>query len=239
MTGFAPAPSDAAIAVAVREYADRGRVRIPGFLPDDAAHELHAFLEQAPWWRTFNQGDRTWDLGPDSLAVLTPQQEADLDAAIHAGAREDFQYVYETVRVSEDAAERAGRALPVDALIEALNSPAALAMWRTITGVEEVAFVDGQATRYLPGHFLTRHDDDVQGKNRIAAYVFNLCPGWRPEWGGLLQFHDEDGEVTGAMVPGFNVLNLFRVPQSHSVSLVAPFAPAPRYAVTGWVRRTG
>lgn len=239
MSELSPALSEEAIATAARDFAAHGRVRIPGFLPGAAARELHAFLERAPWWRTFNQGERTWDLGPDSLAVLTPQQEAELDKAIHAGAREDFQYVYETVRVSEDPTERGERALPVDRLLEGLNSDAALAMWRELTGEPDVAFVDGQATRYLPGHFLTRHDDDVEGKNRVAAYVLNLCPRWRPEWGGLLQFHADDGEVTQAMVPGFNLLNMFRVPQPHSVSLVAPFAPSPRYAVTGWVRRAG
>lgn len=125
----------------------------------------------------------------------------------------------------------------MDRLLEAMNTAPALEMWRELTGDPDVGLVDGQATRYLPGHFLTRHDDDVEGKNRVAAYVLNLSPEWASEWGGLLQFHDAAGEVTGAMVPGFNVLNLFRVPQSHSVSIVAPFAPAPRYSITGWIRR--
>lgn len=97
--------------------------------------------------------------------------------------------------------------------------------------------VDGQATRYLPGHFLTGHDDDVAGKGRIAAYVLNLTPAWRTEWGGLLQFHDPAGDVLRGLLPRFNTLNLFTVPQLHSVSLVAPFAASPRYAVTGWIRR--
>jgi Rps23 Pro-64 3,4-dihydroxylase Tpa1-like proline 4-hydroxylase len=30
----------------------------------------------------------------------------------------------------------------------------------------------------------------VAGKNRVAAYVLNLTPRWRVEWGGLLMFHD-------------------------------------------------
>jgi len=209
----------------------------PDFLRREAAEALHAFLQAAPWWRTFNQGERTWDLGPESIEVLTPEQAGQLEQAIHEGARKGFQYVYETVRVSEQSSERSERGFPVDRLLEAMNTAPALEMWRVLTGDPDVGLVDGQATRYLPGHFLTRHDDDVEGKNRVAAYVLNLSPEWAPEWGGLLQFHDAAGEVTGAMVPGFNVLNLFRVPQSHSVSIVAPFAPAPRYSITGWIRR--
>jgi SM-20-related protein len=237
MTDFHPASSPTQIADAARILERDGRARMPDFLQRKAAEALHAFLQAAPWWRTFNQGERTWDLGPESIAVLTPEQAKQLDHAIHQGARKGFQYVYETVRVSEQPSERSGRGFPVDRLLEAMNSAPAMALWRELTGDPEVALVDGQATRYLPGHFLTRHDDDVEGKNRVAAYVLNLSPGWEPEWGGLLQFHDAAGEVTGAMVPGFNVLNLFRVPQSHSVSIVAPFAPTPRYSITGWIRR--
>jgi len=44
------------------------------------------------------------------------------------------------------------------------------------------------------------------------------------------------GNVTRAFTPGFNILNLFRVPQPHSVSWVNDLAPSPRYAVTGWLR---
>jgi Rps23 Pro-64 3,4-dihydroxylase Tpa1-like proline 4-hydroxylase len=71
---------------------------------------------------------------------------------------------------------------------------------------------------------------------RRAAYVLNLTPEWRPDWGGLLQFYDAMGNVSRAFTPGFNVLNIFRVPQPHSVSWVTPLAAAPRYAVTGWLR---
>ncbi|RXZ65833.1 2OG-Fe(II) oxygenase [Pelagerythrobacter rhizovicinus] len=237
MTDFHPASSPNQIADATQAFARDGRIRIPGFLQREAAEALHTFLQDAPWWRTFNQGERTWDLGPESIEVLTLEQAGKLEQAIHQGARKGFQYVYETVRVSEQSSERSERGFPIDRLLEAMNSAPVLAVWRELTGDPDVALVDGQATRYLPGHFLTRHDDDVEGKNRVAAYVLNLSPEWRPEWGGLLQFHDATGEVTGAMVPGFNVLNLFRVPQSHSVSIVAPFAPAPRYSITGWIRR--
>lgn len=237
MTDYHPVSSSAQVAEAAHVLGRDDRVRIPDFLEREAAEALHAFLQAAPWWRTFNQGERTWDLGPESIEVLTSDQTAQLEQAIHEGARNGFQYIYETVRVSEESSERSERGFPVDRLLEAMNGPPAMAMWRELTGDPEVALVDGQATRYLPGHFLTRHDDDVEGKNRVAAYVLNLSPEWQPEWGGLLQFHDAAGEVTGAMVPGFNVLNLFRVPQSHSVSIVAPFAAAPRYSITGWIRR--
>lgn len=223
-----------------RAFSKRGRVRTEHFLSEPQAKALYASLgPDAPWWRTFNQGDKSWDLGPKSLAELDLGRAAAIDAAIHAGARAGFQYAYDTIRISEDAAERGARGLAIDALLNALNEPEALEGWRRVTGNPRVSLVDGQATRYQPGHFLTRHTDEVAGRDRIAAYVLNLSPEWRAEWGGLLLFHAPDGEIAEGFVPRFNTLNLFRVPQDHSVSVVAPFAPAPRLAITGWIRGSG
>ena len=66
--------------------------------------------------------------------------------------------------------------------------------------------------------------------------MLNVSPVWRAEWGGLLMFLDEAGDVTETFTPAAGTLNVFRVPQSHAVSMVAPFAAAPRYSITGWWR---
>ena len=105
-----------------------------------------------------------------------------------------------------------------------------------MTGDADLSFTDGQATAYGPGDFLTCHDDDVPGKNRRAAYVFGMTPGWKPEWGGLLLFHDDRDHTVMGQVPGFNTLDLFAVPRRHSVSIVTPAAATRRLAITGWLR---
>ncbi|WP_239805821.1 2OG-Fe(II) oxygenase [Croceicoccus hydrothermalis] len=218
-------------------FAQDGRLRIGDILAPGDADALYRYLtEDGEWWRTLNMGEKSWDLGPESIAALTQEQERELTAAIHAQAQDGFQYVYDRIRVSDDPAERCERNWPVDRFVEAMNRPETLAILRMITGNDAISYVDGQATRYLPGQFLTAHDDAIARKNRIAAYVLNLTPQWRGEWGGLLQFHAQDGDIERAFTPGYNILNLFRVPQMHSVSLVAPFAGGPRLAITGWLR---
>ncbi len=102
-------------------------------------------------------------------------------------------------------------------------------------GARDIASAEACATRCRPGHFLAIHDDRHEETHRRVAYAFGLSPVWRPEWGGLLMFHDGRQDVE-LLVPRMNELNLFGVPQDHSVSLVAPFAPEPRYSVTGWMR---
>lgn len=241
-----PALASGSLAHAAKAFAASGHVRAQGVLQQGEAEALHQWLDaEAPFVRVLNQGDKVWDLDSAALASLGPERSAALTQAVHDQAREGFQYIYDSLRVPDEAPARRARGLPVDRLIEAFNTAPWLDLFRELTGVPDIRLVDGQATRYLPGHFLTAHDDNVPGKNRVAAYVLNLTPRWRTEWGGLLMFHDRSDcptpaaadDVSLALAPRFNALHLFKVPQRHSVSLVSPFAGAPRLAVTGWLRR--
>ena len=217
------------------EYAANTRVRIDRLLADDGLAEFYDDLEaRDDWWHVMNTADGVLELDRETRRGMTAARRAALDEEVHAIARKGFQYRYEGLRVPEDGHRPAGD--PLTAFAELMQSAPMLDMLRHVTGATELAFTDGQATAYGVGDFLTCHDDDVAGKNRLAAYVFGLTPGWRPEYGGVLLFHSADnGRVTGH-VPRFNTLDLFAVPQLHSVSMVTPAAPGRRYAVTGWLR---
>ena len=219
-------------------FARGGIVRIADLFAVDVAEALYHHLDtQIAWGRAVNQAENAWDLGPDAIAAMDGGKEPGLIATVHRGARDGFQFLFDSLLVADDAEERGARGLLLDQLIEALNHPASLDIFRVITGEPAIRLVNGQATRYLPGHFLTSHDDGIAGEDRVAAYVINLTQGWRADWGGLLQFHNPAGDIPLALKPGFNTMHLFRVPQMHSVSYVAPFAAVPRYAITGWLRR--
>jgi Rps23 Pro-64 3,4-dihydroxylase Tpa1-like proline 4-hydroxylase len=71
----------------------------------------------------------------------------------------------------------------------------------------------------------------------VAAYVFSMTKVWDKNWGGHLAFFDDAGNITHAFVPSFNTLNIFLVPQLHSVQLVSPFAGANRSSYLGWLHR--
>jgi hypothetical protein len=92
--------------------------------------------------------------------------------------------------------------------------------------------VEAHASWYGPGCFLGRHNDAEPDGGRERAWVLHMTRGWRPEWGGLLNF--ASGE---SLVPRFNVLTLFDVPRDHEVTPVVDAAPAGRYALAGWLRR--
>jgi Rps23 Pro-64 3,4-dihydroxylase Tpa1-like proline 4-hydroxylase len=217
-------------------YAATGRLHVPGFLhPDDAAL-LHQSLRNRQDWRlVVNQGERSFDLDREAQKALSAEQRQQLEAAVHAEARYGFQYLYESVRVPDQPEQRLGDD-PLLAFARFMSSDPVRGFLREVTGCDAIDFADAQATAYSPGHFLTAHDDEVAGKHRHAAYVYNLTPRWRVDWGGLLLFEDSSGHVEQGFTPSFNALNLFTVPQPHSVSMVAPFAANRRYSITGWLR---
>ncbi|MEJ6595276.1 2OG-Fe(II) oxygenase family protein [Parasphingorhabdus sp.] len=222
-----------------RQFQDEDRLSVEGFLSGNGVDALFANLRsRGDWMEIFNSGDKLIELNPTAQQKLTDVQRNELSRAIYAQAREGFQYRYETIRVPDEAEVRAAMDDVIVRFAEWISGGEAHAFFREITGFNDIDFADAQATAYSPGHFLTGHDDDFPGKNRRAAYVFNLTPVWRTEWGGLLLFHDDANAISG-LVPGFNRLNIFKVPQMHSVTEVTQSAPYRRYAITGWLRKTG
>ena len=238
MTAFAL--NDGLDLAALREaFARDGRLQIVDFLRHDAAMALlRALVESDAWRLAVNSGGQVDDYVPAELDAWTAERQAELERRIVEGGRHGFQFRYEAIRLPEyGAAPDSGEAPPaLRGFVDFLSAGPARDFLRALTGMGGIAFADGHATRYRPGHFLTAHDDLNQGHGRLAAYVMNVTPQWRPDWGGILQFYDDRGNVERGFIPAFNILNIFRVPQPHSVSWVTPLAAAPRHAVTGWLR---
>lgn len=214
-----------------------GRLHIPGFLAGAGARALSHALDGAGGWTVSTRGGASViDIPLEAFEAAGETAREALLASAHAEAQAGFHYLFESLRIS-DLAE-AGASLPPElkALYDWLNGEAFLSFVREVSGFEDLAYVDAQATRFRPGHYLNEHDDDKPGAGRRLAYVLNLTPAWRPSWGGLLGFLDADGHLAEAYAPAFNALNLFRTPQPHLVTQVAGFAGGPRLSVTGWIR---
>jgi Rps23 Pro-64 3,4-dihydroxylase Tpa1-like proline 4-hydroxylase len=229
-----PALDLASLAVA---FADEGLVQIEQALRPEVADLLHQTLARdVPWSLAYRDATGPRKLWAEELAALDTDARKALDAEILAIAREAFQFRYDSFMMVTAYKEKRHTDLVLHRVIEQLNSPAWLRAMRTITGFATIRRSDGQATRYVAGHFLRQHNDLHEDDGRLCAYVINLTRNWPADWGGLLQFLDEDGEVTRTLMPRFNTVSLFRVPAQHCVSPVAPYATGARYAITGWLR---
>ena len=214
-------------------FRNNGRVHIGNVLTPESAARIHRCLTR----------ETDYELSlttPDGIQSLrrqdnSPAQIAAAGRMAQEAARTGFAFQYDKHLISERGEAYADPVHYLAKVTAFLNGAPFLDFCRAVSGLSAIARADAQATCYRSGHFLTRHDDAVDGLGRLAAYVLNFTPGWNPDWGGILLFPDAHGHVEEGYVPAFNALNLLKVPQAHAVSLVPPFAGAARYSITGWL----
>lgn len=224
---------------ALRASYDRdARIQVRDVLTAETATTLHRVLErETPWGLASTRDGKPVTYRADAVRALSPADRASIGDAVGGAARRgEFAFLYGQYPMLDAYLQKWQPGGPLDILLEHINAAPMLDFVRAVTGIPDLCKADAQATLYAPGHFLTAHDDSHAVEGRRVAYVLNLTTEWRPDWGGYLLFHDADGDVVAGFKPRFNALNLFTVPQLHSVGYVPPFAPVGRFAVTGWFR---
>lgn len=227
-------------AACAARFAADGRVQIRDVLtPESAANVQSILAGQTPWGVAWKAGDA----GPEQLreaqlrAMPPAQQRALNDRILQSAARGEYAVRFTQYPILDAYLEKGAPDSPHDFLLEHINDAPFLDLVRSVTGIEQLVKADAQATMFGPGDFLSVHNDSHVAEGWKVAYVLNLAiPDWKPDWGGYLNFLDDDGDVIGGWRPRFNALNLLRVPQLHQVTYVPPFAPRGRYAITGWFR---
>ncbi|AWW73928.1 hypothetical protein CD351_05755 [Erythrobacter sp. KY5] len=233
-----PALDRAALAA---RFAETGRVQVRDVLTPETAREVLTVLTKGtPWGMATGAGDENRQ-SFRMEEVQTPQGQQRVNAAAMeaqqntARGEYGFRFAHYPILTAIQESWDPGSAHEI--LLEHINAPDFIQLARDITGIDGLIKADGQATLFAPNHYLGRHIDSHVAEGWEVAYVLNFAPpDWHPDWGGYLMFLDDEGDVIEGFRPRFNALNLFKVPQSHLVSYVPPFAPIGRIAVTGWLR---
>lgn len=224
-----------------RRFAADGRVQIRDVLTNAAANALHQVVaHQTAWGQAWRAGE---DQPPRAvtageLARMPTAERGEISRQLVAAMRAtDYAFSYARYPILDAYLERWQPGGPHDILLEHINDAPFLDLVRDVTGIPELCKADAQATLFGPGQFLSLHNDSHVGEGWRVAYVLSLCKAdWRPDWGGYLNFYDDEGDVVAGYRPRFNALSLFTVPTPHAVTFVPPFAPQERYSITGWLR---
>ncbi len=208
-------------------------LRIENFLEDEFAHQLYTCLNQdVPWGIACRlDGEPQTFLDCDDLKDLPKKHREKFKKQIN----QPFQFIYGTYMMVTAYIERRHPELLLNSVLEWLNTPATIQYFRQLTQNDAVIKINAQATRYTSGQFLTQHNDEHHEEGRLYAYVIGLSKDWNPDWGGLLHILDEKGHIVKTLIPQYNSLSIFKVPQNHFVSYVTPFAQNPRLSITGWL----
>lgn len=221
-------------------FARDRRVQVRDVLTDASARTLHHIAaHETPWglsWQAGSQGPE--DLREAQLAAMpAAERQARGQATLAAMARAEYAFAFASYPLVEAYRGKWAPGGPHDMLLEYLNHRPVMDLVRAITGLADLVKADAKLTLFRPTQFLAVHNDQSTAAGRRVAYVLNLCAeDWRPDWGGYLNFYDDDGDVIAGWRPRFNALNLFAVPQRHNVTFVPPYSPVARYAITGWFR---
>ena len=215
-----------------------GRLQVANFFTNDSAdylHEIH--IGNKDWHLAYNEGNNYYESSIQQMQAVTPRQQQQFMGDIYARARTQFQYVFYQYYISQaiELGEQPGH--PMHQFNEFVNGNEVLHLMRTLTGVEAIRKADSYASLFSPGHFLTAHDDRHESHDRVAAYVISMTKTWDKNWGGHLAFFDDAGNINEALIPSFNTLNIFLIPQLHAVQLVSPFAGGNRTSYLGWLHR--
>ena len=221
------------------QFDSTGRLQIHEVLAAESAERLRALLaKETPWGLAWQAGDD----GPHLLRnteirAMGMKEKSELAAKLGAVGKGSYAFLYHSYPLVTAYLQRWNPGSQHDQLLEELNGVPFLSLLREVTGMADIVKADGQATLYAPGNYLWPHNDSEAARGRQVAYVLNLtATDWAPQWGGYLNFFDDDWNIGQAILPRFNTLNLFAVPQWHSVSEVSATAPTARFAVTGWGR---
>ncbi|WP_105255007.1 2OG-Fe(II) oxygenase [Pseudoalteromonas sp. T1lg75] len=206
-----------------------GFCRITDVLPTEQAQSLFNELSKTQYNIALTQDGKPQELSQEQLAAMSSGQRGRLFENIQQHAAKGVGFVYGRHFINEQSAE------VLKALFSYLNSKPVLNEFAEMSG-QKIIRASAQATCYDKGYFLTRHNDVVPSEGRVYAYVLGLTPQWHPDWGGLLQFYEQDGTPTRSYSPIFNSLTIFDVHKIHAVTYVAPYASAKRYSLTGWFR---
>lgn len=213
------------------DFFENGIVRVFDFLTPESATELsnclslNAVFDNAFYIEGKNR--QASDVEIANLPVLTRQE---LYQNIYDSASKGSGFLYGRHKIESNSLEILKETLNL------LNSQQVLEFVRKISNNNELTHADGQATKFRKGDFLTRHVDDIPGETRKIAYVLGMTENWHPDWGGLLQFFQQNGEPTNSWSPVYNSLTMFDVKKIHSVTSITNFAAKNRYSITGWFR---
>jgi SM-20-related protein len=167
------------------------------------------------------------------MAFSSADNKAQISKALMQNATRGVGYLYCGYVMNESRASTGDTAFLSD-VFRYLNSTDMLQFVGEISGRDDLQRADAQYTRFSAGQYLTRHRDDIKGTTRRLAYIFGFTRRWHPDWGGLLQFFEDDGTPRDAWMPSFNRLSLFDIRHVHSVTYVTPFAGEARLSLTGW-----
>jgi hypothetical protein len=103
---------------------------------------------------------------------------------------------------------------------------------RSITASPNARVADAKSLRQSAGK--TASGDSYEfPKTALASFEISLSKTWRTDWGGVMVFFDDEGNVSEGYAPAFNSLNLFVPAKPFLITQLATYAGSQRLSIVG------
>lgn len=220
-------------------------IRIENFLDKDYADKIYNFYSKEmprDWWYYSTMPKRPGiNEQTDNLRLSNIKHNPEVNSLVSyksSLANEHFQlgnFSYSFKRTIDNH----GKDCPCMEcnLKSFLNSKKGIDFINTVTNYGVINSSSLFSSLYEYNDFLSIHHDGPNGK---IGFVYNLCPNWKPDWGGLLHTLSQDKtKVINTYVPQFNSLTLFDSSTDtgypHYVSHVVN-KNVQRFSMAGWYK---
>ena len=191
------------------KFREDGRIRVENVLDPQIAERIRAAcMNDVPFRFVAHIDGKNVTIPSEEFAKFDQQKFREFQSELLDAASKGVGFFYGgylMARKLDDTGDEKMQFL--HSVFEYLNGEEMLSFVREITGNDELKSADAQYTRFTPGQFLTRHRDENTNEQRRFAYVLAFSKNWHPDWGGLLQFFEDDGTPRDAWAPKiqFNV----------------------------------
>ena len=223
------------------KFAANKSIVLDNFLDKEVAEDLYEFLNvrmPPDWWfaQYKNQGSNKDGYNKAQMLRRTPENEQliqfELEKCHYSNYKNFFSFMFDRTTTHVK-----GCTCDICEFEKALFTTTFFDLISSISSTQITHKNEFFASKFTAGQFIAPHHDLNKGK---LGFVLNLTKSWRPHYGGLLHFLTDDYKhVTKVILPEFNKLTLFHIPEDggipHYVSPVNPGVQLNRISFTGWL----
>jgi SM-20-related protein len=215
-------------------YAFQRRVHIPDFLaPTSAEHIYHLLSKNTPWGFAYHDGTTDRFMSMRDLEGLTRGRSERIAKVLQETVqKQGFAFGYHHFPLSLVSTSASGAHTEHEELHHFLSAETMLSLMRDISGKPDIMQAEIQADLFSALHFLGLHKGAQKHTTQIG-FALTFTRNWHADWGGYLNFHAESGDIVQGIIPRFNCLTLFELPQNHSISLVPTSANEKLFMLRG------
>lgn len=201
------------------------------FAADDVKGFRNMESRLPPWSITFRDNNATITLTGIQRQSMTDRRWRDKQGKAFELTRLEHQFYHLTRPLLDQEAQDGFPDDPFPQLADTLGTSEFAELISEIAGEPSLKLLSADALLLGFNNFRSRMRYSENGPSAHHFVFIELTQEWKPDWGGLLQFYTDEGDVSGGLVPRFNSLVVIRSDKDFGISFIPSFVYAQHYSI--------